>query len=175
MKLCRWFSIIAAIMAYDGCWTSWKHLLSWLAENLAGSSKECRKIQTRVAKELHSVATHDSDLTSKAYKKQLYKIKRAAGNTLRMAPHLLTDRNRLNTRLLLLVGVSLQSWMLLLCEHKVTAGAHAAMLVELACGDLEKQARFVWHRAFRSSKELERCGVKTLEGQVLEVGSSEVL
>ena len=50
VRMMRWFSLLEAIKFYDPYWTSWVHLMQWVAKSLAGSDADADKVAERVAR-----------------------------------------------------------------------------------------------------------------------------
>lgn len=157
VKMCAWYSILEAIDHYDIVWTSWKHLMQWLATNLM--PKTAADARERAVAEITSAIEDGATLTAAQHKQQLMQIKRAAGNVLLLTPLLLTSENLFNMRLLLLVGRPLWT------EQSMTAAAYSTgqrqRAIQLACGAGLDFCKSLWHHTTSDARELARLGVKT--------------
>ena len=78
---------------------------------------------------------------------------------LRLSPYLLTDNNLLNTRLMLLVGSHLESFMSVMAKHKCSPDQHAAVMISLASGLAEDHVREMWQGLSCHACELARVGL----------------
>ena len=157
VKMCAWYSILEAIDHYDNVWTSWKHLMQWLATNLM--PRTAADARDRAVAEITSALEGGANLTAAQHKQQLMQIKRAAGNVLLLTPLLLTSENLFNMRLLLLVGRPL--WV----EQSLSAAAFSTgqrqRAIDMACGAGLDFCKSLWHHATSDARELARLGVKT--------------
>ena len=157
VKMCAWYSILEAIDHYDDVWTSWKHLMQWLATNLM--PKGAAETRERAIQEITAAVDEGTSLTAAQHKQQLMQIKRAAGNVLLLTPLLLTNENLFNMRLLLLVGRPLWAEQSLMAAAYTTGQRQRA--IGLACGAGVDFCKSLWRHCTADARELARLGVKT--------------
>ncbi len=157
VKMCAWYSILEAINHYDDVWTSWKHLMQWLATNLM--PKGAAEAREQAIQEISAAVDDGTSLTAAQHKQQLMQIKRAAGNVLLLTPLLLTNENLFNMRLLLLVGRPLWQEQSLMAAAYTTGQRQRA--ISLACGAGVDFCKSLWRHSTADARELARLGLKT--------------
>jgi len=83
-------------------WTFWKHLLTWLADNLMGPtlSAAVQEAKNQVAQVMAEAMTDGAPAPAE-HRAQLQHLKKASGSALKMSPLLLSDNNLLNSRIML--------------------------------------------------------------------------
>lgn len=80
VRMCIFFSLLQAHRKFDRCWSSWKKLLSWGAQNLADQDDiDAARAQDKISKQLlkAEVDLNGGDMSTADYKKRLFEIKKA--------------------------------------------------------------------------------------------------
>ena len=178
----RWFTLLDAIAYHDATIQSWRVLLRWLADNLLPPSVKNKALQKQVVQELADLAAsekaQEEKVDAKKHQQMLYKIKRAAGHSLALAPHLLTDNNIVNMRIMLCVGRPLWKEQGQLASTKTTAQDQLERCIELSSRSFSDVGRQFFHSIFFSARELERMGIaasQTSLTQSFDVPAAAVL
>ena len=157
VKMCAWYSILEAVEHYDPVWTSWKHLMQWLATSMM--PKAAMAAREQVVREIAEAVEVGAHTTAAEHKQQLMQIKRSAGNVLLMTPLLLTSENLFNMRLLLLVGRPLWTEQSLTAASETTGQQRRAM--NLARGSGVDFCKTLFRHTIGDARELARLGLRT--------------
>jgi hypothetical protein len=157
VKMCAWYSILEAIEHYDLVWTSWKHLMQWLATNMM--PKAAMAAREQVVREIAEAVEVGAHTTAAEHKQQLMQIKRSVGKVLLMTPWLLTSENLFNMRLLLLVGRPLWTEQSLTAASETTGQQRRAM--NLARGSGVDFCKTLFRHTTGDARELARLGLRT--------------
>ena len=107
MKQSAWFSLVALIHKHDESWHCHKHMAELVAHHFLKTKGNKNLLEYLKASTLASGTDGECEQsrTKEEHLDEMRRLRRRAGNSMLLAPMMMTDHNLVNARILLLVGV----------------------------------------------------------------------
>ena len=159
VKHMRFFSYLEAAAFYDEDRTAWIALTHWLAQAIYGEDAISDTVRDKVAASLYEAGGGASGEDAATARERLQEIRKRIGNSMQLAPLLMTRENMVNDRVSLLVSKQIWKEHGALSRSKLNPASNLERAVSLAQDVGLSVIRKTWCDAFSSSAELARLGI----------------
>ena len=159
VKHMRFFSYLEAVAFYDEDRTAWTALTHWLAQTIYGEDAISDTVRDKVAASLYEAGGGASGEDAATARERLQEIRKRIGNSMQLAPLLMTRENMVNDRVSLLVSKQIWKEHAAMSRGKLTPSSKLERAVNLARDAGLSVIRKTWSDAFSSAGELARLGI----------------
>ena len=160
----RFFSYLEAAAYYDEDRTAWTALTHWLSKTIHGDESVSTQVKEQVAQSLYDAAGGERGEDAVSARARLQDIRKRVGNSMQLAPLLMTRENQVNDRIALLASKQLWKEHAAASRAKLGPAANLERAQSLAQGAGSDLIRRTWWDSFSSAEELARLGIFSLQG-----------
>ena len=151
---------------YDEDMTAWTAFTHWLSKTIHGDESVSTQVKEQVAQSLDDAVGGERGEDAVSARARLQDIRKRVGNSMQLAPCLMTREPQVNDRIALLA--SKQSWK----EHAAAFWLHLGPAANLERAQSLAQGVFIdmisrrWWDYFSNAQEIAILGISSLQGSV---------